>query len=108
MTKKRLYQYWLDHINKQKRSGLNIKEYCLENHLKYRSFYRWRKKIDIEDKDIKTGENSLVEVPVSSFPILQSKQSYYDLIINNSIKIRVTKYFDSELLTRLLKILKEE
>jgi len=107
MTKKRLHQYWLDHVYKQERSNLNASEYCRKNNLRIKTFYKWRKKIEIEDKHIKNEEKSLVELPAKAFPILQTKQTYYDLIINNSIRIRVSKYFDSELLVRILKILKE-
>jgi hypothetical protein len=106
-TKKRLHQYWLDHVYKQERSSLNATEYCNKNNLRVKTFYKWRKKIEAEDKDIKGEEKSLVELPAKAFPILQTKQSYYDLIINNSIRIRVSKYFDSELLARILKIIKE-
>jgi hypothetical protein len=107
MTKKRLHQYWLDRVYKQQRSNLNATEYCRKNNLRIKTFYKWRKKIESEDKHIKNEEKSLVELPIKAFPILQTKQSYYDLIINNSIRIRITKYFDSELLIRLLKTLKE-
>ena len=106
-SRKRNHQCWLDHVYKQERSNLNATEYCRKNNLRIKTFYKWRKKIEIEDEHIKNEEKSLVELPVKAFPILQTKQSYYDLIINNSIRIRITKYFDSELLIRLLKILKE-
>ncbi len=92
-------KYWKEHIRRQESGELNIKAYCTENSLKYETFRSWRKKLTrVEVKD-------LVKVPLAN-PSLNLKQDEaIELIINNTLKLKIPASFNQENLSKVLQIL---
>ena len=98
----KIKMFWSSKIDQFETSNMTRAEFCRQNNLSIRTFEHWHKKIIIKKRP---AGNSFVELKVNDLPIVTSRQSYYDLIISDSIKIRVSKYFDSELLIRIIKTL---
>jgi hypothetical protein len=100
-------QKWLQHIKNHENSNLNETEYCEKNNLKVRAFREWQIKSQINAVKINEEKSAFVEISKEDLSVLQPKENYFDITFNDSIKIRITKYFDSELLLRLLRILED-
>jgi len=94
--------FWSSKIDLFETSNMTKSEYCRLNKLSARTFSHWQHKIMIKKR---SAINSFVELKVNDLPIITSRQSYYDLIISDLVKIRVSKYFDSELLIRIIRTL---
>lgn len=59
-------QFWIDHVQRWRRSGLSKAAYCEQHHLKPGSFYNWSTKVDSEP----TGDLKTLSVePVDTAPI---------------------------------------
>ena len=95
-------KFWSSKINQFEISNMTRAEFCKQNKLSVKTFEHWHKKIIVKKR---SASKSFVELKINDLPIVTSKQSYFDLIISDSIKIRVSKYFDSELLVRIIKTL---
>lgn len=87
------------HYKEYKTSKMTREEYCKSRNLKLETFEKWIEEIENPDPYDKTFD--FIQLPVKA-----SKESYFDVIINDTIKIRVYKYFDAELLERLIKSMK--
>jgi hypothetical protein len=72
-----------------------------------RAFREWQIKSQINAVKINEEKSAFVEISKEDLLVLQPKENYFDITFNDSIKIRITKYFDSELLLRLLRILED-
>jgi len=98
----KIKMFWSSKIDQFETSNMKKTEFCRRNNLSVKTFSQWHQKIIIKKRPV---GKSFVELKVNDLPIVTSRQSYYDLIISDSIKIRVSKYFDSELLIRIIKTL---
>jgi len=94
--------FWSRIIDQFETSNMTKAEFCRQNNLSVKRFSYWHEKIMISKRP---KPNRFVELKVNDLPIFTSRQSYYDLIISDAIRIRVSKYFDSELLIRIIKTL---
>jgi hypothetical protein len=98
----KIKMFWSSKIDLFETSNMTKADFCRQNNLSVKTFSHWHKKIIIKKGQ---ASKSFVELKVNDLPIVTSRQSYYDLIISDFIKIRVSKYFDSELLVRIIKTL---
>jgi hypothetical protein len=62
MAKRRGAQFWRAHVEAWNRSDVTQREYCANNGLAERAFYRWRRK---EKEALAAGDAALTLVPVS-------------------------------------------
>lgn len=94
--------YWQEKVNLFETQNMTQTEFCAYYKLNVKTFSAWRQRLDGEKRD---NKKSFVEFSAEILPIVTSTHGYYDLIIKGKVKIRVTKYFDPELLIRIIKTL---
>lgn len=56
-----LEQRWRDRIEECRQSGMSVKAWCLQNGLKYTSYYYWVKKFKIMDQQ-EADDNTFAEI----------------------------------------------
>lgn len=94
LNKEEKIEFWKRHKKEFEKSNLKAKEYCEREKINFYSFRDWRKKVD------KIKGKRLVEIPIN---IENAKErSEFELIINDSIKIKIPIDFDSNTLAKLL------
>lgn len=94
--------FWQEKVSLFETQNMTQTEFCAQYKLNAKTFCNWRQRLSAKKRD---NTRAFVEFSANILPIVTSKQSYYDLIIKGKVKIRVTKYFDPELLVRIIKTL---
>jgi hypothetical protein len=89
--------YWNKHLTSWGKSKLSQAQYCRQNNLNPNMFSKWKRLLSAKNDQL-----LLTEVPVDKI-INESSNSGIELIINESIKVRVVDNFNKELLQELLK-----
>lgn len=93
-------RFWEVHIRAWRKSGLSQNEYCRRSEINNGQFCYWKRAL------LKNPDKSLsafVPVPISSEQRLQHKKrqdSGLTILLNNDIRIRLSREFDSATLTR--------
>ena len=90
-------KFWSNHMKSLKKSKLTQAEYCRQNDLKPYMLSKW--KITLLNK---SDNNSFIEIPLNNLT-KKSSNAELELIINDSIKIRLDENYNEELLLRILK-----
>ncbi len=68
MAKRHGQEFWREHLEAWRRSDLTQREYCANQGLGEKAFYRWRRK---EREAVASAKSSLTLVPVSvSAPVM--------------------------------------
>lgn len=55
-------ELWQKRLEQQKSSGLNIREWCRQNHIADKTYYKWRKAVSVSDT---SDRNSVEFVPLN-------------------------------------------
>lgn len=55
-------ELWQKRLKQQKSSGLNIREWCRQNHIAEKTYYEWRKAVSVSDTP---DSNSVEFVPLN-------------------------------------------
>ena len=55
-------ELWQKRLEQQKSSGLNIREWCRQNHIAEKTYYKWRKAVSVSDTP---DSNSVEFVPLN-------------------------------------------
>ena len=55
-------ELWQKRLEQQKSSGLNIREWCRQNHIAEKTYYKWRKAVSVSDT---SDRNSVEFVPLN-------------------------------------------
>ena len=95
-------EYWKQHYDLFKNSGLTQREYCTKNDLRYWTFNQWKRRFDKADTN-----TSVQEIPVKYIP----KTTLADRIENimeDQIKISIPDDFSSVTLQKIFSILRED
>jgi hypothetical protein len=90
----------LEHLNKQRTSGLNVGRYCDREKLAVSTFWYWRKRYA-------TAARPSAPVPFARLgvaPFIPTQG--FEVVLDNMITIRVPSRFDAESLRLLLGALK--
>jgi hypothetical protein len=98
-NQKRGREFWTTHIARWESSGQTRRRYCRDEQISYWTFLDWQKRIRSGVAQVK----DLVQIPREMYhePITQNP-AMLDLIVHESITIRVHQGFDGELLRTLL------
>jgi hypothetical protein len=96
--------FWQEKVALFETQNMTQAEFCAQNKLNAKTFCNWRKRLEAQKRD---NTKAFVSFSANVLPIVTSTQGYYDLTIKGKVKIRVTKYFDPELLVRIIKTLEE-
>jgi hypothetical protein len=89
-------QKWRDKFQKQKASGLSIKQWCRENQITTQAFYYWRVRLFPKQA-----------LNRSQFTEITDSKDIGLSIEYKGIYIHLTKHFDSLTLKKCLAVLKE-
>jgi transposase-like protein len=109
-------RFWRDVIQRHKRSGQTITEFCHEHHFSESSFHAWRRTIAERDQQTKqipphvdVGRDDLPAfVPLRLTPAPETpKTSPLELVLGPNRVIRVAPGFDAATLRHLLATLEE-
>lgn len=89
-------EYWKDHVDRYRKSGQSLKQYCLTEELSYWTFREWVKKLDM------AVDSKLVKISRQENEQTNNHQSYLDIIVSKKISIRIVQGFNGELLRDVL------
>ena len=92
--------YWENHIEKYCRSNLTQSAYCKQNNISYWSFNNWKRRIEKE-----SGKTGLTEISKKIDRDLIPVNSSLEIVINNSLKIKIPDNFNPETLKKLMQVL---
>ena len=98
MSEDERQKFWSDHIQSWKESNLNQADYCRQKKINKNRFSNWKKKISRSETN-----NQLIEIPKKA--LIPTIYDSIDLIVNDSIKIKLTPNFNITLLQSVLKVL---
>lgn len=103
---------WAPIIQECKKSGMNVKNWCLENNVNEKQYYYWQRKIreELSGSLIQREES---KSPSTFIPISQLKPSVKtpstfqpDLVLSvGSIKVEISNSISPALLNEMLKII---
>ena len=88
-------KFWEQHVVTWKGSKLSQAEYCRLNNLDKNLLSKWKRKILFKE-----DKQDLVEIPMNN-----SLDSFIDIIVNDSLKIKVDANFDPDILVKVLKVI---
>ena len=91
-------KFWLGHIHKWEASNKSRTQYCREAGISYWTFREWQKRFQKGNKFVKT----MVQVPLEITSESHDTTTSIELIINESIVIRVKSGFDRKLLRAVI------
>jgi hypothetical protein len=98
-NQKRGHEFWTTHIARWESSGQSRRRYCRDEQISYWTFLDWQKRLSNGVDQVK----DLVQIPRELFHEAATQRPVMlDLIVNESITIRVHHGFDGELLRTLL------
>ncbi len=92
--------YWQEQLKKWKESGISQSKFCRLNDLKFTTFCYWNKRLRKRDVNKK-----LIKLPSKIVQSISEPDNNFELIINDSIRIRISRSFEEDSLKRLLKTL---
>ena len=95
-------QTWRRHIERQRSSGLTVRDYCLDHGLHESAFYFWRR--TLADRDREAGP---AFVPVTVVGPTRPAVSPIDIHLADGRRVRVRPGCDRELLALVLSALEE-
>ena len=90
-------QFWQDHIQACRRSGLNQSEYCRRQGLNKDAYFYWKKKL--------SQDSSLFLVPVPLKIDLAPTRKPLVVVIDNRYRIEVSGDFESATLDKVVRTL---
>lgn len=105
MTSNSKQQFWLDHLNAWRLSGLKNDEYCSKHGLNINLFSYWKSKFYKSNPELKknTHNDIPVFVPISVVPDKATTlESGINIQLSNDLKITLSKNFDEATLGRLI------
>jgi transposase len=88
-------QFWQDHIQAWRRSGLNQSEYCRRQGLNKDAYFYWKKKLSQDSSPL-----SLVPVPVKIN--LAPTRKPLVVVIDNRYRIEVSEDFEAATLRKVV------
>lgn len=91
-------QFWQDHLQACRRSGLNQSEYCRRQRLNKDAYFYWKKKLSQDSSPL-----SLVPVPVKIN--LAPTRKPLVVVIDNRYRIEVSGDFESATLDKVVRTL---
>ena len=95
-------KYWQKQIARHSRTTLSQREFCKRNGLSYWSFNSWKRRLS------EINSSSLVEIPSNRIKNLSESPSGIELVINQSITIKLSSGFDHDLLRDIISALVTE
>ena len=95
-------QEWVERMERWRRSGQSVSDWCKKNRIKRSAFYRWRKRLIRSHS--RSQEDSIAHAFVE-IPEEPSSDTGIEIECQNLI-IRVKKEFDSKTLRSCLQILR--
>ena len=90
--------FWADHIKRWEVSGTGRMEYCREAGISYWTFREWQKRFQEANESGKT----LVQVPLKISSRPQDERNTIDILVNESIRIRIKPGFDGKFLRAVI------
>jgi hypothetical protein len=103
----KLERTWRQHFERQRISGLSIREYCFEHELAESGFHAWRRIVaerDFEGGVVKAAMPAFVPITVVDAPSSGSI-SPIDIRLANGRRVRVRSGCDRDLLATVLALL---
>ena len=98
MSKDERNKFWIAHVQSWGKSNLNQADYCRENNLNKNRFSNWKRKFSSSEII-----NQFIKIPKKA--LIPAMSDSIDLIINDSVKIKLTPNFNTALLQSVLKAL---
>jgi len=93
-------EYWQQQLKKWRESGIRQRKFCEINDLNYKTFCYWNRRLKKVD-----GGKKLIKLPSKIVKGLSGPDNNFELIISDSMKIRIPWSFEEDSLKRLLKTL---
>ena len=115
--------YWRDVLERQRESGLSVRQFCREHQISEASFHSWKRKIAGHDRDgaassedgdqkhpakkqvAKQTENTAVFIPVR---VSAAASSVLEIVHPRGHVLRVPAVFDEGSLRQVLKVLDQQ
>ena len=103
----KLERTWRQHFERQRPSGLSIRDYCLDHDLAESAFYRWRRIIAQRDGAAAVAAPATATMPafvpvaVIDAPARRTRSSI-DICLADGRRVRVRSGCDRELLATVL------
>jgi transposase-like protein len=110
--------YWRDVLERQRESGLSVRQFCREHQVSEASFHSWKRKIAGHDRDdavssesgdqkhlAKQTENAAVFIPVR---VSAAAGSVLEIVHPRGHVLRVPAIFDEGSLRRVLEVLDQQ
>lgn len=102
MTKEQRHAEWAKKIDAQRRSGLNMRKWCLQQSINEKTFSRWKRTLKTEKQSKPPPPEGWCQVQTK--PAVE-KPTCLKLVVNNQITIELVPGFNPELLREILAVL---
>ena len=96
-SKRKGKDFWEEHVETFRKSGLSQKAYCRQQSISYWSFNSWKRKL--EKSKVK---NNIIEIPRDKFKSLTSPPNPFEIIVSDNLKISIPDNFDPEILKQII------
>lgn len=101
MRRKKLTRdYWQQHYQSLKGSGISQREYCRQNNLGYWTFNKWKRLFDQENTS-----TSLQQLPVKYHSV---KSERLEIILQDNLKISIPDDFSEKALKKIMSALRND
>ena len=91
--------YWLNHYQLFKSSGITQREYCIKNDLAYFSFNKWKRQFDKENTS-----TALQQLPLKYKPAHEEK---FEIILPGKIRIAIPNNFSEKTLSQIISAVRD-
>lgn len=96
--------YWQEKINEFKQSALTQREFCRQQGISYWSFNTWNRRLSASPAE----ETGIVEVTSRAFAAQTAVTESFEIILSESLRIRIPETFKPETLSRIIDALDTE
>ena len=96
--------HWRRQVQKQKASGLSVREFCEQKGLVESAFYYWRREIEQRNREGSgVGKSAFLPIEVEA----PAHESAIEVALASGYVVRVRGGFDADTLRQLLAVLEE-
>lgn len=96
---KKAKEFWARHVKRWETSGTSRRQYCFSEGISYWAFRKHQKQINQGEGP----ENTLVSLPREIFDSCGNDATTIDLVVSETVTLRMRKGFDGELLRSILR-----
>ena len=94
--------FWRKHIQAWEQGTITQTDYCTRNNVNIKSFHYWKNRLKNPSSE---KETQLTKISKQARPNKMPTQTGIEVIINETIKIRIDRNFDQDVLQEVVKTL---